>query len=163
MRLVGRRVWFDDNRLTLREELELSASLIVKASGPATPSSLIEVLANPVMVGASFTGDTVNSKSEVAWPPLASATVMVMVAEPKAFVMGRNATVRFAPLPLKMISAEVISSGFDESEVRVRLPVGVSTSPMVKERFVVASSFNVMLGSAEIVGSSLTGVTVTVN
>ena len=47
--------------------------------------------------------------------------------------------------------------------MRVRLPVGVSTSPMVKERFVVASSFNVMLGSAEIVGSSLTGVTVTVN
>ena len=82
-----------------------------------------------VMVGGVL-GFTVNTKlvDAVAAPSL---TVTVMVEAPLAPATGVIATVRFAPLPPKAMFASGTSAVFVELPVSVKVPGGVSASPMV--------------------------------
>src|SRR5439155_14351045 len=84
--------------LTVRLEAGLSASPTVKLIGPVEVSWLIVLSGIFEIVGASFTGVTVNTNvSLLLRAP--SLTVTVMVALPDWFVAGINVTVRLEPLP----------------------------------------------------------------
>ncbi len=82
-----------------------------------------------VMVGGVL-GFTVNRKliDAVSAPSL---TVTVMVEAPLAPATGVMVTVRFAPLPPKAMFASGTSVVFDELPASVKVPSGVSASPMV--------------------------------
>ncbi len=117
------------------------------------------------IVGASLTAVTVSTKvSEVQAPPVAaSQTVRVMVVVPDWSRAGVMVTVRLAPLPPKTMLALGTSVVLDELPVTSRSAAAVSTSPTVKGMAAVAvSSAVVWSATSEIVGASLTAVTVMV-
>jgi hypothetical protein len=74
----------------------------------------------------------------VAVPPLPSETSTVITAVPEAEATGVTLTVRLAVEPPKTMLALGTSDGLEEVPVRVRLPAGVSMSPMVNESAAVA-------------------------
>ncbi len=102
--------------------------------------------------------------SEVQAPPVAaSQTVRVMVVVPDWSRAGVMVTVRLAPLPPKTMLALGTSVVLDELPVTSRSAAAVSTSPTVKGMAAVAvSSAVVWSATSEIVGASLTAVTVMV-
>src|SRR5437588_4515702 len=114
------------------------------------------------IVGGSFTGFTSYSKNVLAEPPSVSVTEIVMKAVPNPLVKGRRVTVRFAPLPPKVIPPLEINSPLDDCAANCRLAAGVSTSPMVKGTVTTVSSLTTWSGMDEMVGKSLTERTVTV-
>ena len=127
-------------------------------------SSLMVRLLTLFNVGAWFTGVTVTVKVSVAVVPAESVTVTVMVDEPNCVAAGVTFTFRFAPEPVKSMLAFGMSVGLEEVPEIVRLEAAVSTSPTVKGRVEVAlPSATVWFAISEIVGRSLTLVTVTVN
>ena len=82
------------------------------------------------MVGASFTGSTIKLKVVDALE-VPSFTVMVTVALPLWLAPGLIVTVRFAPLPPKVMLATGIRDGLLVDAVRVKFAAGVSLSPTV--------------------------------
>ena len=77
---------------------------------------------------------------------------------------GVTVTVRAAPLPPKVMFVFGTSVVSDELPDTVKLPTGVSVSPIVNDRAVVdPSSLIVWLAIEVMVGTSFTTVTVTVN
>ena len=108
---------------------EVSASPIVNAIAPVGVSSFVDCGPMAVMVGGVF-GLTVSTKFvDVVSAP--SLTVTVMVDVPLAAATGVMVTVRFAPLPPKAMFASGTSAVFDELPASVKVPSGVSASPMV--------------------------------
>ena len=115
------------------------------------------------IIGGSFTSLTNKTNPASVSPPFASITEMVMKAVPTSLVKGRTVTVRFAPVPLNTMSESSTSSGFDDEPIKVRLPAGVSTSPIVNVTLIgISSSANLSSKSPVIVGRSLTELICTV-
>src|ERR1043166_425315 len=114
------------------------------------------------IAGGLFTACTVSTKvSLVLLVP--SLTVTVMVALPDWLVVGSTLTVRFDPLPPKVMFWLGTSAGLEEVPLRVSVLAALSTSPMVKGTgpaggFCVGPGLTI----SEINGASFTGFTVTV-
>ncbi len=92
-----------------------------------------------------------------------SLTVTVIVALPDWLNAGITCTVRFDPLPPNRTLASGIRTGFDEAALSVKLPTGLSASPIVKAmagvglfRFTVWLGIELMSG-AEFVGTEFVG------
>ena len=83
------------------------------------------------MVGASFTALTVTKKYSLV-DSVPSLTVTVMVADPDSLSAGVTVTVRLASLPPKTMFPLGTTVVSDETALKIRLPVDVSTSPMLK-------------------------------
>src|SRR2546426_11256450 len=84
----------------------------------------------PVIVGGVFTAVTVSTNVSLAlFTP--SLTVTVIVAVPVCPAAGVTVTVRFDPDPPKTMLLVGTSVGLDEPLLNVRLPTGVSASPIV--------------------------------
>src|SRR5437867_5687772 len=82
------------------------------------------------IVGASFTAFTVTTKLVLAlYCP--SLTFTVIVAVPFWLAAGLTVTVRFDPDPPKTMLLVGTSVALDEPLLNVRLPTGVSASPIV--------------------------------
>src|SRR5688572_23619070 len=110
----------------------------------------------PVMMGASFTGVTVNVKV-VCVVAVPSVTVRVMVVAPCLSVAGVIRTMRAAPLPEIIIFASGTIVFSLELAVTTSVPAGVSASPMVNDIDAVGTSSAVVwAGIAVMVGASLT-------
>src|SRR5216117_3067911 len=82
------------------------------------------------MVGGSFTGLTVRTNELLADAPSPSSTVMVIAVVPDWLAAGIRVTVRLGPLPPKTMFASGTKPGLDERPLTVKLPAGVSKSPM---------------------------------
>ena len=90
-----------------------------------------------------------------------SLTMMVMVAVPVWLVAGVTRTVRLEALPPKEMFATGASVGLEELAVSARLAAGLSTSPTMNGRSAVDWFFRMVAPvMAEMIGASLTGVTV---
>ncbi len=114
----------------------------------------------PVMVGASFTGVTVNVKATCALA-VPSETVRVMVATPFLSGAGVIRTVRVLLLPKGIIFASGTRVLLLELAVTVSALAAVSASAMVNDIEPVGTSSAVVCADiAVIVGASLTDVTV---
>ena len=110
--------------------------------------------------GASLTAVTVRVKVSLVLA-VPSLTLTVIVADPFWLAAGFTVTVRLAALPPKTMFALGTSVVLDELPVKVRFAAAVSTSPTVKlSELVALSSLVVWLAISEIVGGSLTGLTV---
>src|SRR6188768_1673295 len=83
-----------------------------------------------VMVGGVF-AFTVKAKFVEA-VRLPSFTVMVIVVVPLAPAAGVSTTLRLAPLPPRAILASGTSAVFEDEAERVKAPIAVSASPIVK-------------------------------
>ena len=148
--------------VTLRLVDGVSGSLTVNRMFVVGTSSLVVCGSMLEMVGGSFTGLTVSVKVLLELK-LPSDTMIVIAADPNRFVAGRIETVRELPLPLKPMFEFGTSVWFAELADSVREPVGVSTSPIVKVKFVEVSSGIVVFGGPEIVGASFTAETLMAN
>ncbi len=146
--------------LTVKDVVVVSKSPIVKEIALVAVSSFTVTSAMLLIVGASFTADTVNTNVSVA-VNVPSLTVTVIVADPDKFAAGVTVTVRLAPEPPNTMFA------FGTKVVSLELPltvnevVAVSKSPMVKEiELVAVSSFVDWAAMSLMVGVSFTAVTV---
>ena len=92
-----------------------------------------------VMLGASLTAVTV-TKNEVVVVAAPSVTLRVIVVAPLASAAGVTVTVRLAPLGLIITFALGTRAVSDEVPVTLRLPIGLSISPMVKLKAPVVKS-----------------------
>ena len=90
----------------------------------------VEFVNDFVKVTAGLTVNT-NVSVVVNWP---SVTLIVTVDEPVASASGVSVTVRFEPLPPKIISATGKSDGLDEVALNCRFAGAISASPMVNDR-----------------------------
>src|SRR6266481_4325411 len=112
------------------------------------------------MIGGSLTGLTVTRKF-VLLVSRPSLTVTVMRVVPFWLVAGVTVTARFVPVPPKTTLAAGTSVRLLEVLVKVKLAAAVSTSPIMKGIGPVdVSSLMAWGGIAEMVGASLTAVTV---
>src|SRR4051794_34558425 len=112
-------------------------------------------------VGGSLIGLTVRSKPLLTLAAFPSVTVRVMWVRPNWFATGVIAQVRLTPLPPSRMLLLRTRLVFEEVAVTVRLVAAVSTSPTVNGTApVFESSSMVWLGRVEMVGRSLTEVTV---
>ena len=161
MLLSGTSAGLEEVPLTTRLDASVSASPTVKLIGPLEVSWLIVLSGIFEIVGASFTGVTVNTNvSLLLRAP--SLTVTLMVALPDWFAAGITVTVRLEPLPPKTILPFGTSPGFEDVPLTTRLEAGLSASPTVKLIGPVeVSSAVVWSGMSEITGGELfTGLTV---
>src|ERR1051325_3248141 len=113
-------------------------------------------------VGGSLTGITVRRNESVA-VAVPSLTVTVMRVVPVALREGSSVTVRLAPAPLKRMFVLGRRVVLLEVPLKARLRVAVSTSPMVNGTVIGVSSFVCWFRMSEMVGRSLTGLTVRTN
>src|SRR6266853_1946674 len=145
--------------IALRDRLVtgVSASPIVKASGPVEVSSSMTRSLSGVMVGSSLTGYTVRLKLVLVINPLPSVTVRVMVTAPFALVSGRMVSVRLELLPPRVMLAVETKPVFEELATSARAEAAVSASPTVKLTVMGTSSSVVWLGMGLIIGESFTG------
>src|SRR5882672_4212801 len=112
------------------------------------------------IVGGVFGAITVRTKLALAVRD-SSLTDTVMFAVPACPAAGVTVTDRLDPLPPKEIFPSGTSVGFEEAPAKFKFPTGVSTSPIVKLIGPVdASCLIVRLAISDIVGRSLTAVTV---
>ncbi len=117
-----------------------------------------------VMVGASLPAVTVSTNISLAVNPPASVTVIVIFDVPVWFAAGVIVKVRLTPVPPKTIFAFGTKVKLDETADMVKLPAAVSRSPTVTATFERAVSSMVDLSvTLEIVGASLTALTVKIN
>src|SRR2546426_1364352 len=84
----------------------------------------------PVIVGGVFTVLTVSTKVSLA-PFTPSLTPTVIVAVPVCPAAGVTVTVRLDPLPPNTMLLVGTSVALDDPLLNVRLPTGVSASPIV--------------------------------
>ena len=134
------------------------ASVIVSAV-----SSGVDNAVCPVIIGASFSAVTINTNVSLA-VAVPSFTVTVMVVVPFWFAAGVITSVRFVPLPPRMIFAFGTRVVFDDVAVTVRDAAGVSTSPTAKAILPVDISSFVLLSEMSLtVGKSFTAITVRTN
>src|SRR5437588_166769 len=132
MLLTGTSVGLDDVALSTRLLAAVSASPMVKLSGPVDVSSAVVWSAMFDIVGGELlAGVTVSRKVSLAVDE-PSFTVTVIVAEPNWLLTGVTEIVRFAPEPPKTMPLLGTSVGLDDEPVRTRLEAAVSTSPIVK-------------------------------
>ena len=78
-----------------------------------------------------MTGWTVRVKLSL-WVAIPSFTITVIRVLPDIFVAGVTLTVRVMPLPPNVMLLIGTRLAFEDKAVRVKLPAGVSTSPIVK-------------------------------
>src|SRR4030095_13639953 len=129
MLAFGTSVVFDEVPETVNPVGGVSASPMVNAIGPVGVFSFVDCGAIAVMVGAVL-AFTVNTKFvEAVSVPSLTETVMVVV--PLSPATGVMTTLRFAPVPPKVILAFGTNVVFDEVPETVNPVAGVSASPMV--------------------------------
>ena len=139
-----------------------STSPTIKGIGPVDESSLVLCAPMSEMTGGSFTPSTVR-RNVVELVALPSVTRTVIVAVPVLFVAGVMTSARLEPLPPTRMAAFGTRAWSLDVAVTTRFPAAVSTSLTIKGTSIGASSVVVRSLMPERVGTSFTGVTVSVN
>jgi len=158
--VVGTRGVLLDVAESVSEPAAVSTSPMVKAIAGVAVFTLIIWLEMAVMVGASLTAVTARVNVRLVTAAFPSVTEMVIAALPLRLAAGVILTLRLAPEPPKEIPVVGTRVVLEDEPLTVKLAAGVSTSPMVKSIVMGVSSLVVLSSIADIVGESLTGVTV---
>ena len=117
------------------------------------------------ITGASLTGFTVKTKFVLLLPPFESETVRVIVAVPLALLFGVIPKVQSGAVPEKLISFEEIRFALLEvAPIELEQSNVLSRSVIVTGIWVMlVSSFVLWSETIDMVGKSLTGLTVKIN
>ena len=147
------------NSVELSETAEAVTAVIVLSTSAMVSGILVVPFVYWVemsaMVGASFTAVMVTVKVDDA-VKLPSLTVRVMVTVPLWLLSGVTVTVRFSPVPPRVIFASGTTVVSEEVAVTVKLDAAVLSSDMVKARTPVSkSSLMLWVETVEMLGAVL--------